>query len=449
MGIRRRPIVALVILLAASALGCGGPRPGESPAAPPPPPAEPGALGQGRLALAWGEEIRVLDGETGELRSLGEAGGVPTRLAWSPGGDWIAYTVDAGGASRLFLVRADGRARQDLSALIGDVTVDGFDWSPVRDVLAVVARGSEAQEIEPGLWLIEPGQPEPEPRRLSAGDISQPRWSPQGDRIAFVRTEPAQAAGDLPDDLLLVVPVSGQGTGEIVHRALRQAILLPGWWPDGAGLLFWPLPQRSASLAADGLLLHALPLDGGLEAGPIPLVWTLTYPNWIAWLDAREVLVVESGGRAAWSQGPLTRCSVQTGACAEVPAPPDRVAIDPAVSPDGMRVAFVSAERIEDLGGERTAGWEASRTLQLWDLASGEMTPLAAGGGVFGPRWLPDSRRLLYVRQRSVWLLEAAPEAVPVRLVGPLPEPAGLFSYYGHADWHRLVDLWIPPDPRR
>jgi len=95
-----------------------------------------------------------------------------------------------------------------------------------------------------------------------------------------------------------------------------------------------------------------------------------------------------------------------TPACRTVAGGNEMVA-DPAWSRSGA-MAYVRSDRRQL--------WVANRD-------GGDARPLvAAGEGVAAPRWLPDGRHLVFVRDRHVWLLDALDatggDAVPV--AGPL-----------------------------
>ncbi len=67
------------------------------------------------------------------------------------------------------------------------------------------------------------------------------------------------------------------------------------------------------------------------------------------------------------------------------------VAVDPQISPDGRRIAYV--RRANDIMRDR-----AISTIWLIDVSTGEERPLVTGAGSHGqPRWSPDGSRIAYV----------------------------------------------------
>ena len=69
---------------------------------------------------------------------------------------------------------------------------------------------------------------------------------------------------------------------------------LHGFSPDGRWLLFWEDSLNSASLAADGLPLVALPVSGGK---PITITGELHYSDFLTWCGKTLVYVLNHGGR--------------------------------------------------------------------------------------------------------------------------------------------------------
>src|SRR5262249_30471648 len=89
---------------------------------------------------------------------------------------------------------------------------------------------AEADEYRTQIWLAEWEGGEPRP--LTSGLMDrQPRWSPDGRRLAFVRRTEGKKPGQLH-----VLPMEG---GEAVAIAwLEGGVSAPAWSPDGARLAF-------------------------------------------------------------------------------------------------------------------------------------------------------------------------------------------------------------------
>jgi dipeptidyl aminopeptidase/acylaminoacyl peptidase len=108
--------------------------------------------------------------------------------------------------------------------------------------------------------------------------------------------------------------------------------------------------------------------------------------------------VVEGGDREPGAARALLLCAGAAG-CRSVTASDEPVA-DPAWSRGGA-MAYVRTDRRELWVANRD-GAEARRIT-------------AAGNGVHSPRWLPDGRHLVFVRDGLVWLLDpSSGDSVPV-----------------------------------
>jgi dipeptidyl aminopeptidase/acylaminoacyl peptidase len=90
----------------------------------------------------------------------------------------------------------------------------------------------EANEYRQSIWLAKTDGSDP-PRRFTTGkQDAQPRWSPDGDRLAFV----AKRGGEDAHRQLYVMPAAG-GEPECLTD-LKEDVGEPAWSPDGTKLVF-------------------------------------------------------------------------------------------------------------------------------------------------------------------------------------------------------------------
>jgi TolB protein len=141
--------------------------------------------------------------------------------AWSPGGDWIAFSRDAGGDAELWMVRADG---SDLVQLTNNADEDReASWSPDGTRIAFTREGPGATTNIMLLALGGGGELAVTP---AGGFDGAPDWSPDGARIAFAR------GGDQDDGLPFHIHTVTLATGKTAQVTNGRVVdLLPSWQP--------------------------------------------------------------------------------------------------------------------------------------------------------------------------------------------------------------------------
>ncbi len=208
-----------------------------------------------------------------ELFTMSEEGKHAVRLtyndrsegwpSWSPDGRWITY-VTAGdrGRTRIEEIRPDGSHRRRLTSFDAEAP----DWSPDGSKIALDAggqiqtmqpRGRSVQQVtaeggyEPswspdGRWLV----------FVNAGDIfeihpdgtqlkqltstgieeSWPSWSPNGERIVYLRTRANDERGFYMG-AIWSIRADGSWQRRLMRRVSNEQIPLeaPDWQPSGGG----------------------------------------------------------------------------------------------------------------------------------------------------------------------------------------------------------------------
>jgi len=343
-----------------------------------------------RVAYVW-------NGGAGENYSLYVKltdGGAPLRLtrespaedrapAWSPDGRSIAFTRATASTCDILIAPALGGSARRLGPC-GDTGYRRLAWSPDGRSLAVSRREGDAPlAIE--IVSVQTGDRRVLTRPLVGilGDTS-PAFSPDGAEIAFDRNV-SDGAGD-------IYAVSASG-GEPRRLTFDGRDLMGlDWAADGKSVIF-------SSSRAGIYSLWRVGASGGEPAWFAGAGTKMKHPS-TARAAGRNVLAFEN-----WTyEVNLWRVSAGrdgAGDARRMTETTDQWNFQPAISPDGRRLAFVSTRTGEE---------------QLWNEAADGSGPARLtsfeGARIETPRWSPDGRGLVFsVRMRGradLYAVEAA-----------------------------------------
>jgi Tol biopolymer transport system component/DNA-binding winged helix-turn-helix (wHTH) protein len=272
---------------------------------------------------------------------------------WSPDGTRIAYERLHGPGCTMHVASSLGGSEREIGRCRRYFS-NYYDWTPDGRALISAGPGDDEKgefrllrlDLDSGSKTYLDYQSNPLDQDI------EPRYSPDGGRIAFRR-------GFAPYSDLFVMDASGGAVRQITHLATR--IRGYAWTRDGRALVF-------ASNHAGPDALFAVDVDSGaLQAlGVSPA----EYPDTARATDA---VVYEI---------PRTRSELSMVAYADVPATPRALAVStgsdsaPRVSPGGERVVFVS---------DRSGQYQ----LWLYDMKAATALPLTdrADAAVTAPQW--------------------------------------------------------------
>ncbi|MDX6639706.1 MAG: hypothetical protein QOF12_717 [Solirubrobacteraceae bacterium] len=176
-----------------------------------------------RLAVARssasGSDIWVLDLDGRDLRQLTPTGARAAAPTWSPAGDQVAYADGRAGQRHIDAIGAEGVGIRALTS--GGSDQHAPAWS-VRNRIAYVARTPRGDAI----FSVGAGGGKSVRLTHARADDSDPSWSPDGTRIAFVR-----------GGAIWVMAGNGRRAHRVVAVAAGPAAA-PSWSPDGRRLAF-------------------------------------------------------------------------------------------------------------------------------------------------------------------------------------------------------------------
>lgn len=200
----------------------------------------------GQLAYADGAELILLDPATFARTRIATAKGTIRTIAWGPDGRSIAYSLEPPftGATDpdsygVFVVRSGG----ELERVSAVSSVDGLAWSPDGGSLVIDALGARSR-------LVVAAADGSSERVLVEGPMHEgpgaPVWSPDGSRIAFIRTP---RVGEGYSIEIWVIGADGQGQVRLGVGDIETWGGGPVWSPDSQ-LVAWGSDFGSVWVAA-------------------------------------------------------------------------------------------------------------------------------------------------------------------------------------------------------
>ena len=324
-----------------------------------------------RLAFTWGGP----EGANVDIYVKQEGAETPLRLtdhpareyspAWSADGREIAFVRATEPAVReVVIVPAIGGSERTV-ARFEEREATALAWSPDGETLAVSVQAEPNGPFVLSLLSVETLQARrlTEPPPVHRGD-SDPAFSPNGERLAFVRS-----AGEGVADLY-VVSVRG-GEPERLTRDERE-IAGVDWTPDGRSLVF-------ASDRAEGAGLWRIAAAGGVPQR----ITTVGEGKSIG-----QPTLARRGRRLAYEQrsSDANIWAIRSGRFEREPlVHSTRWESHPQFAGDGRQIAFAS---------------DRSGSPEVWLSNADGTNPIQltsfGGAAVYTPRWSPDGRRLAF-----------------------------------------------------
>ena len=272
--------------------------------------------------------------------------------------------------AQLYSMNADGTGQRRLTVVPGQAL--GGAWSPDGAQLAYsYLPAADGTDVEP-LVQIHVMNADGTGDHVLATEMpaSDPAWSPDGSRIAFVGSE-----GDVYD--IFVMNADGTGVEQLTADPATDFAIT--WTPDGSALLYTSNPNGDHDIMRFELSTKAIT---GVTTGPS---------------NDYEPAISPDGTRIAFTSDRRGQNSYDVWLAGIDGSDPTRLTVGtneevgdsymPTWSPDGTRIAFAS---------NRTGDFE----VYSMPVAGGEATNLSqnpgADDGWARPQWSPDGSTIVY-----------------------------------------------------
>jgi TolB protein len=229
--------------------------------------------GPGVGSLAWSPDgstiafvrggVYVVNADGSQERRLTRIGA--SSLAWSPDGRRIAFARGTRGSSEVYVVNADGSALRRLTRSTGSdrAPFAAPDWSPDGTRIAF--------ERNWQVWVMNADGSEQRRLTLTGAHNFKPAWSPDGRRIAFERARRQRNTyyqGGTAGYAVHVIDADGSG-----EQRLTRGGSQPRWSPDGRRIAY-------VSMREDNLDIWIMNADGSGQRNLTPGADRESQPLW-------------------------------------------------------------------------------------------------------------------------------------------------------------------------
>jgi len=283
--------------------------------------------------------------------------------AWSPDGTRLAFISDRTGRQEVYVMNADGSGVTQLTDSPGSPSfLPPLSWSPDGTRLVAALSPQEDRQGSSEIYLINADGSGATSATSDRFDDFDPKWSPDGQRIAFISLRHTPAV------LLSISPGGTSSPGgtrpAILGLEAVRNVASHAWAPDGRRLAYFSTAIHRFGAYRDELRI--VNADGSGE---------------------KTILTFDRPQRSAYD--------------------------DLAWSPDGTRLIFASAHE-NTLEG-------AQHIYVLWADGSG-LTRLTTGPANHAePRWAPDGKWIAFTSDR-----EASPDIYIMNVTEAMRSPGTL-----------------------
>jgi Tol biopolymer transport system component len=309
----------------------------------------------------------------------------PSRPAYSPKGDLVAFQAYKGGTFHIWTMKPNGTELKRRTDGHGD------DREPAisPDGMKIAFASDRAFHGSYDIWVVDLATGKLTQKTSGEADEFEPAWSPDGLSIAFVSGIGANGA------TIEAVDNAGAVTA-LVKASAGARVNSPSWSPDGKQVAYVEVASNKSRLMISGR-----PAAPGDDVFPFPATW----------LSSDKLLYAGNGGIHVTSNGKTTDIPFEAQFVLHR-APYQRKKFDldssaphvvkgivsPALSPDGKRIVFEALN-------------------QLWLMEIGGK-PVALTNDKYykeDPAWSPDGKSIAYSSDKAgtedIYVLDIATKA--------------------------------------
>jgi Tol biopolymer transport system component len=209
------------------------------------------------LVLCLQGVLYSLPASGGRARPLTDPMLDPARPDWSPKGDLITFESYSGGTFHIWVMKPDGTGIRELTTGHGDDRDPRF--SP--DGAKIAFSSDRAFKGSYDIWVVDVATGQLKQWTSGADDEYEPAWSPDGTELAFV-----SGAGAVGTSIHAIKESGGDRT--LMTAPADAHVNSPAWTPDGKGIAYIQFAANKSRLMLDGRLIGMKD-----DVFPFPPVW--------------------------------------------------------------------------------------------------------------------------------------------------------------------------------
>jgi len=270
-------------------------------------------------------------------RPLTQPGSLNYNPAWSPAGDWIAFTSERGGPANLFRMHPDGSGVERLTS---DAAYDDqATFSPDSRQIAFVSTRAGGFA---NLWILDLATRKARALTSGRGGDFRPAWSPDGRWIAFSsdRDSNLPTANSRWERLQLVDIYLIHPDGSGLRRMTQHGNFCgsPRWTADSKSIVTYCMPAEDTWTHRTKLLTPYV-ADAASQIDKIDVATGSMVPI-TSGPGVKLAPSVLASGSIAYLRGEGDRLEIVSGDGKAGPSGTDLATSPAAWSPDGSRVVY-------------------------------------------------------------------------------------------------------------